>query len=135
MNKTQRKGIYEYQAIMEKCFQEYFRVLKPGRWITVEFHNSQNAIWNAIQEGIQKAGFVVADVRTLDKRQASFKQTTTVSAVKQDLVISAYKPKESFHRDFLAKAGSEETAWDFVRQHLSNIPVVVISGDKIEVNY
>lgn len=133
MNKTQRKGIYEYQAIMEKCFQEYFRVLKPGRWITVEFHNSQNAIWNAIQEGIQKAGFVVADVRTLDKRQASFKQTTTVSAVKQDLVISAYKPKESFHRDFLAKAGSEETAWDFVRQHLSNIPVVVISGDKIEV--
>ena len=133
MNKTQKKAINEYQSLMEKCFCEYYRVLKPGRWMTVEFHNSQNAIWNAIQEAIQKAGFVIADVRTLDKKQASFKQTTTVSAVKQDLVISAYKPKDAFVREILDKAGSEETAWDFVRQHLEKIPVVVLSKDKIEI--
>lgn len=133
MNPVQKKGIVEYQALMTRSFQEYYRVLKPNRWMTVEFHNSQNAVWNAIQESLSRAGFVVADVRTLDKQNGSFKQSTTTSAVKQDLVISAYKPKESFHRNFLANAGSEETAWDFVRQHLSNIPVVVISGGKIEV--
>ncbi|WP_419073556.1 DNA methyltransferase [Phascolarctobacterium succinatutens] len=133
MNKTQKKGLYEYQSIMEKCFKEYFRVLKPGRWITIEFHNSQNSIWNAIQEGIQKAGFVVADVRTLDKKQASFKQTTTATAVKQDLVISAYKPRDSFRNDVFLHAGSEETAWAFIRQHLNNIPVVVMSGNKLEI--
>lgn len=133
VDKTQKKEIYDYQVLMENCFSEYYRVLKPNRWITVEFHNSKNAVWNAIQEAITKVGFVIADIRTLDKQQGSFKQTTTTSAVKQDLVISAYKPKDSFHREFLAKAGSEETAWAFVRQHLENIPVVNVKNDKIEI--
>lgn len=134
IDKVQQKGINEYQMLMEACFREYFRVLKPNRWITVEFHNSKNAVWNAIQEALSKTGFVIADVRTLDKQQGSFKQTTTASAVKQDLVISAYKPRDSFRREILSKAGTEETAWDFVRQHLSNIPVVVIKNNHIEVS-
>lgn len=133
MNKVQGKGLVEYQELMTKCFSEYYRVLKPNRWITIEFHNSQNAVWNVIQEGVQRAGFIIADVRTLDKKQDSFKQVKTTGAVKQDLVISAYKPKDSFRRDILLKAGTEETAWDFVRQHLENIPVVVVSNDKIEI--
>lgn len=129
-----KKGLIEYQDLMTQCFREYHRVLKPNRWMTVVFHNSQNAVWNAIQESLMRAGFIVADVRTLDKKQASFKQATTTSAVKQDLVISAYKPKESFRREFEQNAGTEETAWAFVRQHLSNIPVVVIKNGIIELN-
>jgi hypothetical protein len=101
--------------------------------MTVEFHNSQNSVWNAIQESLQRSGFIIADVRTLDKQQGSFKQVTTTSAVKQDLVISAYKPKESFKREFISHAGSEETAWSFVRQHLENLPVVVVKNGKIEL--
>ena len=133
MNEAQGKHLLEYQQLMTACFSEYFRVLKPNRWMTVEFHNSKNAVWNAIQEALQKSGFIVADVRTLDKKQGSFKQVNNTSAVKQDLVISVYKPKESFLRGFSLKAGTEETAWDFVRQHLENIPVVVLKNDKIEL--
>lgn len=55
------------------------------------------------------------------------------SAVKQDLVISAYKPMASLIREFETKAGSEETAWAFVRQHLKNLPVVVKRGGQIEI--
>ena len=80
-NKAQGKGPREYQELMEKCFAGYYRVLKPGRWITVVFHNSQNRIWNAIQEAILRAGFVIADVRTLDKKQGTFKQVTSTTAV------------------------------------------------------
>lgn len=101
--------------------------------MTVEFHNSKNAVWNAIQESLLRAGFIIADVRTLDKQQGSFKQVNNASAVKQDLVISTYKPKESFCRELVEKAGTEDTAWSFVRQHLENIPVVVISNGKIEL--
>lgn len=125
VNKTQGKSIVEYQDLMLKCFQQYYNALKPGRWMTVEFHNSLNAVWNAIQEAILRAGFIIADVRTLDKKQGTFKQMTTASAVKQDLVISAYKPREKFRKEFAKKAGTEETAWAFVRQHLSNLPVIV----------
>jgi len=131
---VQKKGLPEYQELMERCFVECYRILKPGRWMTVVFHNSSNAVWNAIQEALLRAGFMVADVRTLDKKQGSFKQVTTTSAVKQDLVISAYKPKESFKRRFLERAGSEEAVWDFVRQHLEKLPVVVESkSGKLEI--
>lgn len=133
VNTAVGKALPEYQELMTRCFTEYFRVLKPNRWMTVEFHNSKNAVWNAIQESLQRSGFIVADIRTLDKQGGSFKQVNNTNAVKQDLVISAYKPKDSFQRDFLSKAGSEETAWSFVHQHLENIPVVVIKDDKIEV--
>lgn len=133
INQTQRKGLKEYQELMTNCFADYYRVLKPNRWITVEFHNSKNAIWNAIQEGLQRAGFIIADVRTLNKKQGSFKQVTTASAVKQDLVISAYKPTDIFRRNFISAAGSEETAWSFVHQHLNNIPVVIKKGDNLEI--
>ena len=78
---------------MRPCFNEYSRVLKPGRWMTVVFSNSTNAVWRAIQEALGIAGFVVADVERLDKQQGSYRQVTS-TAVKQDLVISAYKPTE-----------------------------------------
>ena len=133
MNAVQEKGLPEYQSLMTECFSEYCRVLKPGRWMTVEFHNSQNAVWNAIQEALQRSGFIIADVRTLDKQQSSFKQVTTTSAVKQDLVISAYKPKDIFKREFAASAGSDDTAWTFVHQHLENLPVAVVKNGKIEI--
>jgi len=133
MNKYQNKGLIEYQALMTSCFSECYRVLKPGHWMTVEFHNSKNAVWNAIQEALLRAGFIIADVRTLDKKQGSFKQVNNNSSVKQDLVISVYKPKNGFCKRLFENAGKIETAWDFVRQHLKNIPVVVISDERIEV--
>lgn len=133
INKTQKKGLHEYQELMEKCFSEMYRILKPGRWMTVEFHNSKNAVWNAIQEAILKAGFVIANVKTLNKNQGSFNQVTTTTAVKQDLVISAYKPKEGFVKRFLKEAGTEEGVWDFVSQHLEKLPIVVEVGDRLDI--
>jgi hypothetical protein len=87
-----KKALPEYQHLMQRCFAEYYRVLKPGRWMTVVFSNSKAAVWNAIQVALQQAGFVVAEVTALDKVQGSYRQVTSTTAVKQDLVISAYKP-------------------------------------------
>jgi hypothetical protein len=132
-NPIQKKGLIEYQQLMTRCFQDFFRKLKPGRWMTVEFHNSQNRVWNAIQESLQYAGFVVADVRTLDKKQGSFKQVTSGGAVKQDLVISAYKPNGGLEERFKLEAGTEQGVWDFVRTHLKQLPVFVSKDGQAEV--
>lgn len=132
INKVHRKGLFDYQILMENCFQEFFRIIKPGRWMTVEFHNSQSSVWNVIQESIMRVGFVVADVRTLDKKHNTFKQVTTVSAVKQDLVISAYRPTVEFEKRFMSEAGSEQGAWDFIRQHLEQLPLPNIKDGALE---
>ena len=124
INHSQSKALVDYQELMEQCFKTYYRVLKPNRWMTVEFHNSKNSVWNAIQEALSRAGFIVADVRIINKQQGSFNQVTAQGAVKQDLVISAYKPHESFVRAFNENAGDPEMAWAFVRQHLRNVPIV-----------
>jgi len=133
INESQQKTLYEYENLMTESFKEMYRILKPGRWITMVFHNSKNAVWNAIQEALLKAGFVVADVRVLNKKQGSFKQVTTTSAMKEDLIVSAYKPKTSFLDKFTAKAGTEEGVWEFIKQHLEQLPVVVTRDDLVEV--
>src|SRR5690606_11325425 len=132
-NKAQGKSLPEYHRLMTECFREYFRVLKPGRWMTVEFHNSKNSVWNAIQEALQAAGFVIADVRTLDKQQGSFNQMTQAGAVKQDIIISCYKPNGGLEERFKLVSGTEEGVWDFVRTHLKQLPVFVAKDGKAEV--
>ncbi|HEY9692441.1 MAG TPA: DNA methyltransferase [Oculatellaceae cyanobacterium] len=132
VNRIQGKQLIDYQAIMTKCFQEYYRVLKPACWMTVEFHNSKNSVWNAIQEALQNAGFVIADVRTLDKQQGTFKQVTSGGAVKQDLIISAYKPSTTLEEQFKLEAGTEQGVWDFIRNHLQQLPVFVSKNEQAE---
>ncbi len=100
--------------------------------MTVEFHNSRNSVWNAIQEAVMRAGFVVADVRTLDKKQMTMQQMTSTGAVKQDLIISAYKPRTDFEQQFLAEGGREKGAWEFVHQHLEQLPIVVEKDGALE---
>ena len=131
VDQAKGKAIADYQHLMQRCFAEYCRVLKPGRWMTVVFHNSRNAVWNAIQEAMLAAGFVVADVRTLDKKQGSYRQVTS-TAVKQDLVISAYKPNGGLENRFRLAAGTEDGVWDFIRTHLRQLPVFVAKDGQAE---
>ena len=129
----QKKGLSEYQNLMRLCFTEYCRVLKPGRCMTVVFHNSRNSVWTAIQEALQFSGFVVADVRVLDKKQGSFNQAIAVGSVKQDLIISVYKPNDGLEDRFKLRAGTEDGVWDFVRTHLKQLPVFVSNNGQAEV--
>jgi DNA modification methylase len=127
------KNLNAYTELMRSSFQEAYRILKPGRWITVEFHNSSNAVWNSIQEALSSAGFVVADVRTLDKQQGTFKQVTDPSSVKQDLVITAYKPNKVVEQQIGSSNSVEVGCWSFVENHLRHLPVIVVRADNLEV--
>ena len=115
VSRAQGKELQDYTDLMKQCMKSYHCVLKPGRWMTVVFHNSQNAVWAAIQEAILSAGFIVADVRTLDKKQKSFKQI------------------QSFEVRFKLEAGTVDGVWSFVREHLKHIPVFVGQDGQAEI--
>ena len=128
VDRVREKGVPEYQQLMRSCFSEYYRVLKPGRWMTVVFSNSRASVWNAIQVALQQVGFVVAEVTALDKVQGSFQQVVSPNTVKQDLVISAYKPNGGLEDRFNSSGANIESAWDFVQTHLKQLPVVKVTN-------
>ena len=134
VNGIQSKDEVAYRKLMTTCLEQMYRVLKPGRWLTMEFHNSQNAIWNAIQTALGDAGFIIADVRTLDKQKGTVYQEAYISsATKNDLIISAYKPSREFDRQFRLHANTEVGVWDFVTNHLRQLPVFTSKAGKMEV--
>jgi len=128
-NKTQNKTIDKYRVLMTKCFDEAYRILKPGKWLTVEFSNTKSSVWNSIQNALSEAGFIVASVTALDKTRGGLHSMIGPTAVKQDLIISAYKPNGGFEERFKNEAQSDEGIWDFVRTHLKYLPVIKESGD------
>lgn len=132
VSSSQEKQLDDYRRLLTQSFKEFFRVLKPGRWMTVEFSNTQASVWNTIQTSLQEAGFVVANVSALDKKQGSFKAVMTTTAVKQDLVISAYKPNGGLEDRFNKTGGTEDSVWDFVRTHLGYLPRVKVKGGELE---
>jgi hypothetical protein len=110
VDNKREKSVEKYGAMMRTAFVELYRILKPGRWATIVFHNSKNAIWNVLQDAIGSAGFVIADVRTMDRGTGSYRQFTAQMAVKADVVISAYKPNGGLEERFKLEAGTEKAS-------------------------
>ena len=116
IDQAKHKTLADYQELMHACFRRYYAALKPGRWITRWISTTATTRSGArCRKRCMSVGFVVANTRTLDKQQASYRQVPAASAAKQDLVISAYKPASGFQQRFLSHAGTEEAAWDSTR--------------------
>lgn len=129
VNQTQKKNLFDYQSLMNASLKEFYRVLKPKKWMTIEFSNTSASVWNSIQNALQGVGFVIANVASLDKKQGSYNAVTSTTAVKQDLVITCYKPSNELTDKFLASGGVKENVWDFVGEHLLHLPVHIERGN------
>lgn len=129
-NRVQQKSALFYAEKMAQCFKEFYRVLKPGRWITIEFSNTKSSVWNSIQRALSISGFIVANVAALDKKQGGMRSITTSTAVRQDLVITCYKPSEAIK----AKIDSPVfiNIWELVDEHLHHLPVHLSNGKSTE---
>lgn len=131
-NDVQNKALPDYKRLMADCFASFWKTLKPGRWMTVEFSNTQASVWNSIQTALQEVGFIVAHVAVIDKQHAGQKAAAYSVPVKQDLAISAYKPDGGLEDRFRKSGHTAEGVWDFMRNHLRNLPIVKPRGGELE---
>lgn len=123
VNSVQQKDLFDYQTLMNRSLQEFYRILKPGKWLTMEFSNTSAAVWNSIQNALQGVGFVVANVAALDKKQGSFKAVNSPTAVKQDLIITCFKPSYELTSKFEVSTDTAQNTWDFIEELLEHLPV------------
>ena len=85
-----------YEGLLRSAFCEAFRVLKPGRHMSVVFGNSSGRIWGLVQRALRDAGFRASPVHVaiLDKGQRSVKGLNSGSegVVTVDLIMTVRKP-------------------------------------------
>lgn len=110
----------EYAELLGRAFGECYRVLQPGRWITVEFHNTKASIWKIIQTALVAAGFRIEQVGMLDKGSNTILADIRPSAAKHDLLISARKP--AAQETPAPVATSHIQVETFVRWRLAQLP-------------
>ncbi|MDE0067319.1 MAG: DNA methyltransferase [Acidimicrobiaceae bacterium] len=68
-----RTTLDDYEKAMSRAMGEISRVIRAGAWASLQFHNSDDAVWSSIQNAVDSAGLRVKAAVVMDKGQASFK--------------------------------------------------------------
>lgn len=88
----------DYHTLMDQAFSEMFRVLKPGKWASVVFNNSDNDVLAGFIDSAVKAGFSIEEVTFFDKDQKSVKgymgQKGIQNVTNLDIVLTVKKKVE-----------------------------------------
>ena len=108
---------------------ECHRVLKPGRWLSLCYHDSSARRWAMVQDLMRDAGFAIdstAAAGSIETGQKSFNQWMSNKATKRDLVISFRKPRPGQPRPIRPAVEFEAVA----RQVLSGYLAEHGSADK-----
>lgn len=72
-NELGRTTLDDYEKAMSRAMAEISRVMRPGAWASLQFHNSDDAVWSSIQNAVASTGLRVEAAAVMDKGQASFK--------------------------------------------------------------
>lgn len=91
------KSLSDYADLMKTSMREIARVLKPGGWATVVFHNTDADVWRAIRDAAVDAGFAFHEAASLDRRQQSHKgykgRSGSEDVAHFDVVFNLQKPQ------------------------------------------
>lgn len=96
VNDFQQKNKNTYELMLSRAFSEIYRVLKPGRWMTVTFNNLDQKIWMALINACRKAGFEKVNIVLQEPVGKSFVQSWASRSVKRDLILNFRKPKSGY---------------------------------------
>lgn len=94
VNKTRGKSDAYWADMVRKAMVECHRVLKPGRWLSLCYHDTSPGRWQMIQDIMADAGFVPGNfmaATTIDTGSRTYNQRVDGKLVKRDLVVNFQK--------------------------------------------
>ena len=109
-----KKGAEErYETLLRTSFKEGWRILKPGKYMSVVFGNSSGRIWGLVQRALRDAEFKATPVHVaiLDKGQRSVKGLNSGSegVVTVDLIVTVQKPMKGESVDDAVELANGDT--------------------------
>lgn len=108
---AQGKGVEDYARLMSDVFAEVARVVKPTGAVTVVFHASKPAVWQALGDAFRDHGLTVERTSVLDKTQVSFKQVVHEGGTRGDAV-------------FLLRPTGKETGTEVASAHIETDVII-----------
>ena len=96
VNDVRGKSEADWAFMMRKAMAECYRVLKPGRWLSLCYHDTAEGTWALVQDIMAEAGFLSDNgegALYIDTGQKSYNQLTADKVTKRDLVINFRKPR------------------------------------------
>jgi hypothetical protein len=106
---------------------ECFRVLKPGHWLSLCYHDTSEGTWELVQNIMSDVGFSVDSAEAalfIDTGQKTYNQLTADKVNKRDLVINFRKPRPGEAASLNGDVGTafNEKVRDIVREFLEVHP-------------
>ena len=94
VNPKQGKDTHKYRQMLLEAFSEIYRVLKPGKYMTVTFHNRELKYWNALMYAILNAGFEYVDAiyQLPQKEYTNWLYAMNPGEMRGDVYITFRKP-------------------------------------------
>ena len=96
VNELRGKMVTDWTSDMRRVLNECYRVLKPGRCISVCYHDTSEGTWASVQDLMSETGFTVErgdSVVFIDTKTKTTNQYFADKVTKRDLVINFRKPK------------------------------------------
>lgn len=128
------KTVGDYGSGMAQALLEMYRVLKPGRWCSLVFSNSDDRVWHVIRDGAKSAGFELANTVALDKKQRSFKQIKgekgEENVVGTDIIMNLHK-RARVQIQVEELTDRDAAVIEILRDHLAHLPERIKADPKI----
>jgi len=121
VNDVRGKTEADWAALMRKAVAECYRVLKPGRWLSLCYHDTSEGTWSLVQDIMAEAGFIAdrsGSALFIDTGQKSYNQLTADKVTKRDLVVNFRKPRPGELSGELQISGDEPEATFNEKVHL-----------------
>ena len=96
---------------MRQALSECYRVLKPGRWISICYHDTSEGTWQLLQDIMAEIGFIVERIENtlfIDTGGTTYNQTNAEKTTKRDLVINFRKPRSGEIAEKVLLLGDED---------------------------
>lgn len=130
VNEVRGMAEADWAQRMRQAMAECYRVLKPGRWLTLCYHDTSEGTWALVQDLMAEVGFIpdTSNVALfIDTGQKSYNQLTADKVTKRDMVINFRKPRPGEVSGLVITGDEDDTTFEekvraILRDYLATHP-------------